>query len=139
LRFKVPQNIDIQDKILGPLTMLQFIYAVIGFGICYIASNALPTPLSYVVIAPVALFVFCLDFIKVNERPFSDFMKSAIIFMTSPRQRLWVGGDDSDFNIEIYHAAKQDKNNFQIKTIDEEEIKKMAKSLDTADNKLIKK
>ncbi|PIS07423.1 hypothetical protein COT78_03735 [Candidatus Berkelbacteria bacterium CG10_big_fil_rev_8_21_14_0_10_43_13] len=139
MRFKVPQNIDIQDKILGPLTMLQFIYAVIGFGICYIASNALPTPFSYVVIVPVALFVFCLDFIKVNERPFTDFIKSAIVYMTSPRQRFWVEGDDSDFNIEIYQAVKQDQNTFQNKNISEKEIRKMAQSLDTTDNKLIEK
>jgi len=138
LRFKVPQNIDMQDKILGPLTMLQFIYAVIGFGICYIASNSLPSPLSYVVIVPVALFVFCLDFIKVNERPFTDFIKAAIVFATTPRQRLWIEGGSSDFNIEIYHAVKQDQNSFQSKNIDHNEIRKMARTLDTDNQKIIK-
>jgi len=32
MQFKVPQKIDIEDKILGPLSMVQFVYAVLGAG-----------------------------------------------------------------------------------------------------------
>ncbi|MDO8444271.1 MAG: PrgI family protein [bacterium] len=129
LRFKVPQNIDMEDRILGPLTMVQFVYAVIGFGICYIAANAIPSPFSYVIIAPVALFVICLDFVKINEQPFTHFIKSAIVYMTTPRQRFWHEGEDSDLSIEIYHAEKQ-QNIVQSKNISQQEISDFAKKTD---------
>ncbi len=129
LKFKVPQNIDIEDRILGPLTMLQFVYAVIGFGVCYITINAIPAPYSYIIAAPVALFVVCLDFVKVNERPFLDFMKAAITFMMTPRQRFWREGEESDLDIEIYHAEKQ-QNTVQSKNISAGEIAEIAKKMD---------
>ena len=31
-QYKVPQNVEAEDKILGPLTFKQFIYALMGFG-----------------------------------------------------------------------------------------------------------
>ena len=30
--YKVPQNVEAEDKILGPLSLKQFIYALIGLG-----------------------------------------------------------------------------------------------------------
>jgi len=118
--------------------MLQFVYAVIGFGICYIAGNALPSPFSYIIIAPVVLFVICLDFVKINEQPFTRFMKSAIIYMTTPRQRFWHEGEDSDLSIEIYHAEKQ-KNIIQSKNISQNEIAEFAEQIDKGETELVKK
>ena len=138
MRFKVPQNIDMQDRILGPLTMVQFVYAVIGFGVCYIAGNSIPAPFSYVIIVPIALFIICLDFVKINERPFLDFLKSAIVYMSSPRQRFWHEGEDSDLSIEIYRAHKEQQADFQRKNISEQEIAEFAKKIDTGNNQTIK-
>jgi hypothetical protein len=137
LKFKVPQNIDIQDRILGPLTMVQFIYAVVGFGVSYIIFNAIPKPFSYFLIAPIVIFVILLDFVKINERPFLDFLTSAITFFMSPKQRFWHQGDDSDFNIEIYKVAKQGPT-IQHKNITSEEIQKFANRTDSGKTQLIK-
>jgi len=123
-----------QDRILGPLTMVQFVYAVIGFGLCYIIYNSVPTPVSYVFILPIAIFVVCLDFVKVNERPFLDFFLSAIAFFTSPRQRFWHQGDDSDLSIEIYKVQKQEGPKVQQKNITPERIAEIARRLDNNNN-----
>lgn len=132
LRFKVPQNIDIEDRILGPLTMTQFVYAVVGFGVGYILYNVIPAPVSYAFIVPIAFFVVCLDFVKVNERPFQDFLKSALLFMFSPRQRYWHEGEEgADMSIEIYKAVKEEENDYQSKNISHNQISSLAKQLDT--------
>ena len=36
MRYKVPQNIDMEDRIVGPLTMVQFVIVMIGGMIVYV-------------------------------------------------------------------------------------------------------
>ena len=109
MRFKVPQNIDMPDRILGPLTMLQFIYAVIGGGGAYVCYQSLPAPLGLMLAILVAMFTVAMIFLKINERPFSVFLLSLIRFMSTPRQRVWSKGNSSDFNVEIYHAPQKNE------------------------------
>jgi len=139
LQFKVPQNIDMQDRILGPLTMVQFVYAVVGFGTCYAIFSSLPRPLSYFLIAPIALFVICLDFIKVNERPFLDFFISAIEYASTPKKRFWHQSLGSNLDIEIYHVEKSNEQNVQHKNISQSQMDSFAKRADSSQNELIKK
>lgn len=135
MRYKVPQNIDMQDRILGPLTMVQFIYAVVGGGFCYaIYMSPIPKPFSYFIIVPVALFVIALDFLKVNERPFLDFILSVFEFSSTPRQRLWHHENMSDLKVEIYEPVKQAGPAVQAKTYTKAEIEQLANRLDQGDN-----
>jgi len=127
-----------QDKIIGPLTMVQFVYAVIGFGICYVIYSAVPSPFSFILILPIATLVICLDFVKINERPFIDFFLAAIAFMGAPKQRVWHQGDDSDLSIEIYHVEKQTGPKYQHKTVTHEQISAAAKKTDSDGQALIK-
>lgn len=134
MRFKVPQNIDIEDRILGPLTMVQFIYAVIGGGLCYTIYVSIPTPFSYFLIAPIAFFVVCLDFVKINERPFLIFLISILEFNTTPRQRVWHHGAIPDLGVEIYQSQKQTGPTVQAKNISHEQIANIAKRIDSGNS-----
>jgi len=137
LRFKVPQNIDMQDRIIGPLTMVQFIYAVIGGGVCYSIYSAVPAPFSYIIILPIALFVICLDFVKINERPFLNFFLAAIQYASAPKQRVWHQGSGSDLRVEIYHAKVEEAQTFTSKNISRSQITAIANKVDTGE-KLIR-
>ncbi len=123
-----------QDRILGPLTMIQFVYAVVGFGTCYAIYMSLPRPASYFLIAPIALFVVCLDFVKVNERPFLDFFISAIEYAATPKRRFWHQSLGSNLNIEIYHVEKSNEQKIQHKNISQSQIDILAKKSDSGDN-----
>ena len=131
MRFKVPQNIDIEDRILGPLTMVQFIYAVVGGGICYVIYMSIPKPFSYFLVAPIALFVICLIFVKINERPFLNFLLAVLEFSTTPKQRVWRREYLPDLNIEIYQTKKQTGPSVQSKQLTEEQISEIARRLDS--------
>jgi hypothetical protein len=136
LRFKVPQNIDIQDRILGPLTMVQFIYAVVGGGLCYAAFIAIPSPFSFIFIVPIALFVTALIFLKINERPFLDFMVSIIEFSSTPKQRIWQHSNNlPDLKLEIYEIKKDHGSQVQTKRISKQEMSEFAKKLDQGEMK----
>jgi hypothetical protein len=42
MHYQVPQFIEIEDKIFGPLTLKQFIYLAGGVGLCLIFFSLLP-------------------------------------------------------------------------------------------------
>jgi len=131
LQFKVPQNIDMQDRILGPLTMVQFIYAVIGGGICYAIFSTVPKPFSFVLITPITLFVAALIFLKINERPFLDFLISLSAFMTAPKNRVWHHDVASNLSVEVYQSKSTNQNNnIQTKQFSHEQLQEMAKRID---------
>lgn len=132
MRFKVPQNIDMPDRILGPLTMLQFIYAVIGGGAAYVCYMSLPSPIGLFLAIIIALFTLSMIFLKVNERPFLVFLFSLIKFISSPKQRVWEKGQNSDIRVEIYKSNKADSGpHIQRKNISHEDISRIAHRVDT--------
>ena len=62
MRFQVPQFIEIEDKIFGPLTFKQFIYIAGSIGIGVIAFAFLPTFIAIIIALPVAAFGAMLAF-----------------------------------------------------------------------------
>lgn len=89
MRFQVPQFINIEDKIFGPLTVKQFVYVVGGTGLVYIIYHFLPFYLAIFIIAPVALFTIALAFIPVNGKPFIFTLYAAIQYALGNRLYLW--------------------------------------------------
>jgi hypothetical protein len=128
LRYKVPQNIDMQDRIVGPLTMVQFVYAVIGGGLCYSIFMTIPRPYSYLLILPVAAFTVAIVFIKVNERPFINFFLAMIDFFSRPKKRVWRHGSTDNLRVVIYRQRSEPK--YQHKEVSPEKIKELAQKLD---------
>lgn len=100
MQYKVPQNIDLEDKIVGPFTMKQFLYLLICGGVIYgwwnyvnslneiYYINLMPTFLALAI--PVGLFGFCMAVVKVNDRPFEIFLLGVFKFLASPKQRMWI-------------------------------------------------
>lgn len=131
MQFKVPQNIDMQDKVIGPLTMVQFVYAIVGFGGAYALYITIPAPFSYVFVIPVVLFVLCLDFLKINERPFLDFFISAIAYSSLPKKRFWEANTGGSLTVEIYHRDSSNVPVIQQKNISRSAIDVFAKNVDS--------
>ncbi len=132
MRYKVPQNIDMPDRILGPLTMLQFVYAVVGGGLAYVSFISLPAPLSTLLAIIIVLFTIAIIFLKINERPFLHFVASFVQYLTTPRSRVWHKGSESDLSVEIYHTkSKTDTNQVGQKNVKSEQIADLAKRLDS--------
>jgi hypothetical protein len=120
-----------QDRILGPLTMLQFVYAVVGGGLAYTTFMAVPSPFGPVLGIIVAMFTLAMVFLKINERPFSHFLSSLFAFMGKPRMRVWHR-EESGIEVEIYkNPSKQSSTHVEPKHITKEQMEKLAKTLDS--------
>jgi hypothetical protein len=93
--FVVPQFIDIESKILGPITTRQFLW-VLGAGLVFfIALRTLPVS-AFIVVAVIDVAVFgSFAFLKVNGQLFHNFLVSILAYGRRPRLYLWsTGGND---------------------------------------------
>jgi PrgI family protein len=89
MRYEVPQFIDIEERIIGPLTIAQFFYLAGGVGGAYIAYRFLPGIINIVVAVAIAGFGAMLAFFKVNNRPFPVMLFAMVGYFISPRMYVW--------------------------------------------------
>jgi len=93
MRFQVPQYIEVEDKIFGPLTVKQFIYVVGSAGIVFVLYSFLPFFLAILLGAPVVALGMALAFYKVNDRPFIVTLEAAFQYMGRRRLYVWKKQD----------------------------------------------
>jgi len=91
-QFVVPQFIDVEDKIIGPITTRQFIVMLAGFlliAIFYkIFDFSLFVTSGLLVLAITGIFAF----LKINGRPFHYFILNLIQTLKRSRLRVWSRG-----------------------------------------------
>jgi len=88
-QFQVPQFIDVEDKIFGPLTTKQFFYLLGGGGLSFLFWFFFKFYIFIVLAAPVVALAVSLAFLKVNGRPFIDLVANYLSYVTKPRLFLW--------------------------------------------------
>jgi len=88
-RYQVPQFLEIEDKIFGPLTLKQFLYSMAGGAIMFIAWTSLGAFWGIVVGGPVCALFLGLAFYKINNRPLSMAIESALKYLSTPKLYLW--------------------------------------------------
>ena len=89
MQFKVPQFIDVEDKLFGPFTFRQFVYLIGGAGIVYVLYKLLPIWISIFLIIPVAGLSFLLVFYKINEKPFIYYLQAGVSYLVSSKLYIW--------------------------------------------------
>lgn len=89
-QYQVPQFIEIEDKIFGPLTLKQFIYLAGGAGIMLVFFSLLPLWLMVILSIPVAAFSIALAFYQVNGRPFIHVLENAFTYTLGTKLYLWM-------------------------------------------------
>ncbi len=89
MEYQVPQFIEVEDKIVGPLTLRQFIYLAGGGGICVLFIYSLPLILAIVFSAPVAGLACALAFYSINGKPFIDVLESAFEYYSGSKLFIW--------------------------------------------------
>jgi hypothetical protein len=89
MQFQVPQFIEVEDKIFGPLTFRQFVFVLGGFGMCYLLWRILPVLLAAPLIIIIAGFAAALAFMQYNGRPFIIALENAFYYILHPKLYLW--------------------------------------------------
>ena len=93
MRYQVPQFIEIEDKIFGPLTIKQFVYLAGGVAASYLiyafTNTYIPFFLVITLIVPIVAFAVALAFYKINGKPFINVVESAIKYFFGNKLYIW--------------------------------------------------
>src|SRR5688572_11871324 len=89
MRFQVPQFIEIEDKIFGPLTFKQFIYVAGGGSLAVILFLFLPAFLATLLALPIVIFAASLAFYKVNGKPFVNMVEAFVKYSLTNKLYIW--------------------------------------------------
>jgi hypothetical protein len=89
MQFKVPQFLDIEDKIFGPFTFRQFVYLAGGAGICFVFYKILGFVWGAVPILVVGGLVLALAFYRPNSKPFIYMLESAFKYFFQNKLYIW--------------------------------------------------
>ena len=89
MEYQVPQFIGVEDKIIGPLTLKQFIYLAGGAGLCVVFFSYLNIVIALLLSAPVAAFVAALAFYKINGKPFIEIVEAGFNYYIHAKLFLW--------------------------------------------------
>ncbi len=89
--YKVAQDVEADDKLLGPFTARQFIYLIIvalsGLVAWFLSQLFLPL---MIIPMPVILFFGVLALPLRKDQPMEVYMAAMVSFYLKPRRRLWV-------------------------------------------------
>ena len=88
-QFQVPQFIEVEDKIFGPLTLKQFFYILGAGAAIFLLYVFLPPPLVILFGAPFVAFFGALAFYPINGQPFVKYLENAFKHYTNARLYVW--------------------------------------------------
>jgi len=89
MRFNVPQFVDIEDTILGPLTLKQFFLLIAGGLIFALLWWAFQLWFVLLIGIPMMLIIIAAIFIKINGRSLPKVFMAWLNFWTKPRFYIW--------------------------------------------------
>lgn len=88
--YKVPQDVEADDKLIGPFSFRQFVYLIIvvgsGFIGWFLAQIFLPL---FVIVLPVILLFGALALPLRKDQPMETYLAAIVSFYIKPRRRLW--------------------------------------------------
>jgi hypothetical protein len=89
MQFKVPQFLDIEDKIFGPFTFREFVYLAGGGGLCFVLFKLLGFLLGFIPMLAVAGLALALTFYKPNNKPFINMLEAGFNYFLQDKLYIW--------------------------------------------------
>lgn len=89
MQFKVPQFLEIEDKIFGPFTFREFAYLAGGAGLCFVLYKLLGLVFSAIPILIIAGFSLALTFYKPNNKPFINMIEAGLKYFSQNKLYIW--------------------------------------------------
>lgn len=101
MQYKVPQDVQREDTIIGPITLKQL--AILGGGgaLTYVIYVSLAKTYFWQVWLPPVIIVGAITaafaFLKIHDLPFHKFLMNFIEYNILPKQRIWIQGTATPF------------------------------------------
>ena len=118
-QYKVPQDVEADDKLLGPFSFRQFVYLMIAAGLCFVAFLLFQVfPLLVIIPIPVIIFLGILALPLKKDQPMETYLSAVVDFYLKPQKRIWMPGQ-SDTTIVVTAPKNVEEN--RTKDLSQEE------------------
>ena len=139
---KIPQNVYIEDRIVGPLTLRQIITVAVGGGFSYAmwaslskSYGFLPLPITVLVWVPGVLSVI-FAFVRINDISMMRLLFLMVERINKPYRRTWTPRRGLTINIRTFTTPDQERENKRKRMAakDPSHLDEISTVLDTADH-----
>ncbi len=114
MQFVVPQFIEVESKVIGPISVRQFIILLFSAGIVFIWYSIFSTVI-FVILGLITLAIGgVFAFAKVNSQPFHAFALSLIQTLQRPRLSLWHREINQQVIVKMTRKDRKDKSNKKL-------------------------
>ena len=118
-RYKVPQDIEADDKLIGPFSFRQFVYLIVAAGLGFVAFLFFQIfPLLVIIPIPFIIFLVVLALPLKKDQPMETYLSAIVDFYLKPQKRVWMPGQ-VESTIKITAPKKVEDN--RTKDLSEEE------------------
>ena len=137
MQFKVPQFLEIEDKIFGPFTFKEFAYLAGGGGICFVLYKAIGLFWGFIPILFVAGLAGLLTFYKPNNKPFVNMLEAGFAFLLQDKLYIWKRRQQEvqSRGPRVVAGNKDEVMNQHIAKLNGSKLRDLAWSLDVLDLK----
>lgn len=92
-QYKVPQDVEADDKLLGPFSFRQFVYLLIAGGLIALAVGLFQLfPLLAIIPLPPVLLFVALALPLRKDQPMETYLAAIVSYYLKPHTRLWTPG-----------------------------------------------
>lgn len=100
MKFQVPQFIETETKIIGPLTLRQFLFVAGGISMAAVAWILLDGIPFFIVAFLILAFFGGLAFAKIDDQPMLNYLAYALAYLLGAKQAVYKVPEQSDrFNL----------------------------------------
>ncbi len=97
MQYQVPQFIDVEDKIVGPFTLKQFMYLAIGGAIILGSLFIFKLGFAILIAIPIGSASASLAFVRVQGVPLPRYLASLLGFAFKPQEYRWRHKDKTNY------------------------------------------
>ena len=135
MRYQVPQFIEIEDKIFGPLTIKQFLYIAGGAALGFMLWNFLPNLLAPFIAIPVFILFISFAFYKYNDRPFIVTIENAFNYFLGSKLYVWNKKQKTlTDSAKVAEQNKKEVKTFDVPRLSSSKLDELSWSLDINEN-----
>lgn len=129
-QFLVPQFIDVEPKIFGPISLRQFLVIVVGIISSVMAFKFADISLFILEFIIIVGITILFAFIKVNGQLFHFFLLNIFEFFLGSNIRVWKK-EEQHFNALIDHVSDEKKTSTEKDKVSESKLSQLSLVLDT--------
>lgn len=92
-QYKVPQDVEADDKLIGPFSFRQFVYLLIAAGLIALAVGLFQLfPLMAIIPVPFVFFFLALALPLKKDQPMETYLAAIVSYYLKPRTKTWRPG-----------------------------------------------